>query len=96
VIDETSVQQIDFTAFRAYRSDSDTGGQKYRIGREEVGEQATFRDASWATVSVFVYFLPYLLILKAPQITFQYTQYEDKDRHTNRPVARWVQVQRWG
>ncbi|KAJ9127066.1 hypothetical protein QFC24_001300 [Naganishia onofrii] len=74
VVDETYVQQICFTAWRAYRSDSDTGDQKYRIGRENGGGQATFRDASWAT----------------------YIQYEDKDRHTNRPVARWVQVQKWG
>lgn len=40
-----------FISWRAYRSDSDAGSQRYRLSAANSGAgQATYRDASWVTV----------------------------------------------
>lgn len=54
VFDEASVQKVAFKAWRAYRSDSDSGSQRYRITNVDAKGHANFRDASWATVGVSI------------------------------------------
>jgi hypothetical protein len=49
-VDDATLRATPMIAYKAYRSNSDDGGQRFRIDTTNGLGQSNYRDASWVTV----------------------------------------------